>query len=183
MDYLAYDAPETFFEDYCFYFVPMMDVDGVENGDQGKERSPHDHNRDYEKDRYNSVRALKEFAAPLDIEFFLDLHCPGLQTSKPYLYYTDEDEAVVAEFSRILADTTAESEHENPIIFDGSSDYRDGPHFAACSKGYFFLKAGSPFSTTLEFPYSGVVGNEYTIDRMYDFGTSVIKAVEKYLTK
>ncbi|MBQ6011409.1 MAG: hypothetical protein IJL17_22960, partial [Kiritimatiellae bacterium] len=26
-------------------FVPFMDKDGVENGDQGKHRAPHDHNR------------------------------------------------------------------------------------------------------------------------------------------
>ena len=28
-------------------FVPFMDKDGVEDGDQGKNRIPHDHNRDY----------------------------------------------------------------------------------------------------------------------------------------
>jgi hypothetical protein len=27
--------------------VPFMDKDGVEEGDQGKNRKPHDHNRDY----------------------------------------------------------------------------------------------------------------------------------------
>ena len=29
--------------------APFMDKDGVEDGDQGKNRRPHDHNRDYGK--------------------------------------------------------------------------------------------------------------------------------------
>ena len=41
-------------------FVPFMDKDGVENGDQGKNRRPHDHNRDYVTGIYTSVRAWKE---------------------------------------------------------------------------------------------------------------------------
>ena len=183
MDYLSQDAPDSLFEKYCFYIVPMMDVDGVENGDQGKERAPHDHNRDYQKDRYASVRALKALAADLDVEFFLDLHCPMLQASKPYLYYSTEDKDVVLAFGEVLADATANSAYSNPIIYDGSRDYDSGAHFADCSRGYFFLKVGAPFSTTLEFPYSGVVGDEYTVERIYNFGIDVAKAIETYITK
>ena len=31
---------------YLVYVIPFVDIDGVENGDQGKQ-APHDHNRDY----------------------------------------------------------------------------------------------------------------------------------------
>lgn len=161
----------------------LMDVDGVENGDQGKERSPHDHNRDYQKDRYSSVRALKALAKNLDIEFFLDCHCPMLQASKPYLYYSTEDADVVNAFSDILINATANSQAENPIIFDGTRNHDSGDHYATCSRGYFFLEAGSPFSTTLEFPYSGVVGDEYTPERIYNFGIDLAKAIITYITK
>jgi murein tripeptide amidase MpaA len=42
--------------------VPFMDKDGVEDGDQGKHRRPHDHNQDYISDSiYPSVRAMKQF--------------------------------------------------------------------------------------------------------------------------
>ena len=34
-------------EDCKVLVVPFMDIDGVEDGDQGKSRFPHDHNRDY----------------------------------------------------------------------------------------------------------------------------------------
>lgn len=45
-----------------FLFVPMMDTDGVEDGDQGKGRAPFDHNRDYAvvPPRYPEVAALKD---------------------------------------------------------------------------------------------------------------------------
>ena len=35
--------------------VPFIDYDGVIDGDQGKERGPHDHNRDYLPLRENSI--------------------------------------------------------------------------------------------------------------------------------
>ena len=61
-------------------FIPFMDKDGVENGEQGKFRHPHDHNRDYMKDRYTSVRAFKELLAREGEGkkiVFLDLHAPS----------------------------------------------------------------------------------------------------------
>lgn len=44
-----------------FFVVPFMDKDGVEAGDQGKNRRPYDHNRDYQGESlYASVRAMRE---------------------------------------------------------------------------------------------------------------------------
>lgn len=42
--------------------IPFMDKDGVEEGDQGKNRKPHDHNRDYIQEIYPSVKAFKNTA-------------------------------------------------------------------------------------------------------------------------
>ncbi len=183
MDYLANDAPDSLFDTYCFYIVPMVDIDGVENGDQGKNRKPHDHNRDYDAGMYSSIRAIKELAATLDVEFFLDVHCPYLQDTKPYLYYSEEDAETIAAFSDVLVAQSAVSEAENPIIFDGTKNNYDGAHYTSCSRGYFYKVVGAPFSTTLEFPYTGGVGDEYTTDRMYDFGIDLAKAIETYITK
>jgi len=66
-------------------FVPFMDKDGVENGEQGKHRHPHDHNRDYVKNRYTSVRSLKRLLAREGEGkqiVFLDLHSPGARSGK-----------------------------------------------------------------------------------------------------
>ncbi len=45
-----------------FLVVPFMDKDGVEDGDQGKNRRPHDHNRDYLGESiYPEVAAWRAF--------------------------------------------------------------------------------------------------------------------------
>jgi hypothetical protein len=61
---------------------PFVDKDGVEQGDQGKLRSPHDHNRDYLPEPiYATTRAimrvLREVTPP--VRFGLDLHCPSIR--------------------------------------------------------------------------------------------------------
>ena len=64
-------------------FVPFMDKDGVENGDQGKNRRPYDHNRDYLKGRYTSVRALKELLVKESEGkqiVFIDMHSPHVRS-------------------------------------------------------------------------------------------------------
>lgn len=72
-------------ENVSFFVVPFVDKDGVEDGDQGKNRRPHDHNRDYHQAIYPEVRAIKEqLARAMEGKeyVFLDLHCPWLRGGK-----------------------------------------------------------------------------------------------------
>jgi hypothetical protein len=56
-----------------------VDKDGVEDGDQGKNRKPHDHNRDYGDDSiYPEIRAIKALDRQHGFRFTLDFHCPTL---------------------------------------------------------------------------------------------------------
>jgi len=72
-------------ENVSFFIVPFVDKDGVEDGDQGKNRRPHDHNRDYHQAIYPEVRAIKT-QLPEAMEgkeyIFLDIHCPWLRGGK-----------------------------------------------------------------------------------------------------
>ena len=65
-------------------FVPFMDADGCEDGDPGKNRAPHDHNRDYRARLYPEVRALqdlvREETSRRPIVFF-DMHAPQVRGS------------------------------------------------------------------------------------------------------
>lgn len=68
-----------------FFIVPFVDKDGVEQGDQGKARRPHDHNRDYVQRIYPEVRAIMEqVPARLDGKpvLWIDMHCPMLRNVK-----------------------------------------------------------------------------------------------------
>ncbi len=67
-------------ENVEFRFIPFVDKDGVEDGDQGKNRRPWDHNRDYtEGSIHETIVAIKE-TVPVWMEgktnVVLDLHCP-----------------------------------------------------------------------------------------------------------
>ncbi|HOS42543.1 MAG TPA: M14-type cytosolic carboxypeptidase, partial [Armatimonadota bacterium] len=78
------DEPDAAFlrEHVDLHAIPFMDVDGVERGDQGKSRAPHDHNRDYtDAPRYAAVRALTAWAPAWrgDFPLMLDLHCPWIR--------------------------------------------------------------------------------------------------------
>ena len=59
--------------------VPFVDMDGVVDGDQGKNRAPHDHNRDYVKFIYPETKAIADWLTSGDVgrvDAFFDFHCP-----------------------------------------------------------------------------------------------------------
>ena len=71
--------------------VPMTDYDGVQAGDQGKNRPPHDHNRDYTEFVYPETKAITEWIAghaggKLDV--FIDVHCPWIRGQYNEFMYT-----------------------------------------------------------------------------------------------
>ena len=66
--------------------VPFADKDGVVEGDQGKNRKPHDHCRDYnETSIYPEVRAIRDmmtaWTKDRDPSVVMDIHCPGARGS------------------------------------------------------------------------------------------------------
>jgi hypothetical protein len=70
-------------ENAAFLIAPFLDKDGVEDGDQGKLRTPHDHNRDYYGDSiYPETAALRKLAPSWSgekLDAALDLHCPWIR--------------------------------------------------------------------------------------------------------
>ncbi len=102
-------------EIYTVYAVPFIDKDGVEDGDQGKYRSPHDHNRDYGNDPiYPETEAVMRLIREIKPDIALDLHCPWLHdvgnpngTSR-MIHYLESANAVQAQtqhrFGKLLED-------------------------------------------------------------------------------
>ncbi len=70
----------------AFLYIPFMDKDGVEAGDQGKARAPHDHWLDYgDNSRYATVRALKSrYTAGQRCDLALDIHSPYLDDDRVF---------------------------------------------------------------------------------------------------
>ena len=62
--------------------VPFMDKDGVVDGDQGKNRRPHDHNRDYTAFVHPETKAMVAWIRERTdnrLDVWLDLHCPWIR--------------------------------------------------------------------------------------------------------
>jgi hypothetical protein len=85
--WLNSDEPTASFlrEHVDLQIVPFLDKDGVEYGEQGKLRAPHDHNRDYRTDPlYASTRALMQLiqqthAEGRNVVTSMDIHCPWIR--------------------------------------------------------------------------------------------------------
>lgn len=78
----------AFREGFVLYAVPMMDKDGVQAGDQGKWRFPHDHNRDYgTKSIYPEVQAVMKLAKEVNVRHGIDFHCPSLRGEVHEVFY------------------------------------------------------------------------------------------------
>ena len=81
---LASDEPwaRNFRRSFEALAVPFVDRDGVEDGSQGKNRVPHDHNRDYGAEGghlYPECAALERLLDERRPVAVLDLHCPWIR--------------------------------------------------------------------------------------------------------
>ena len=81
---LASDEPwaAAFRRSFEVLAVPFVDRDGVEDGTQGKNRIPHDHNRDYGAaggHLYPETAAIDRILEEKRPAAVLDLHCPWLR--------------------------------------------------------------------------------------------------------
>ena len=62
---------------YAVAAVPFVDIDGVVSGDQGKNRMPHDHGRDYSANPlYPAPAAIMDYIRNHDAAFAFDFHSP-----------------------------------------------------------------------------------------------------------
>lgn len=164
---------------YVLYAVPLVDKDGVQAGDQGKNRSPHDHNRDYgPSPLYPEIRAIQQLAEAQQVQYALDFHCPALRG--------DIHEAFhflglgVPHVSNNLNEFIAWIREERPqqvmaplnfltdIAKPNAINRRINSH-------HFALRDGAVFAATLEVPYTQrTVELDAALARAY--GESLLKA-------
>lgn len=154
----ASPAAQEFRKRHVLYAVPFVDKDGVLAGDQGKNRPPHDHNRDYGPGSlYPEVQAIMELAERADIRLALDLHCPFIRgdvheafhflgLGLPHIRDNLHDWIfwISEECPRV---TTAPID----LLVDDAKPNARNPRM---NSHYFALRNGSRFAATLEVPYA-----------------------------
>ena len=183
IDEILSDSPEAGWirENADCVFVPFMDKDGVENGDQGKNRRPYDHNRDYLKERYSSVKALKKIVLEESAGrhlVFIDLHSPHIR-SHPNCPEQDQvfsfgcrDKTLNARWNRFRANWI-EAQRGGALVYDGKYDIFGGTGYAKViekqwAAGFMSSDAWARtlpnchFATCCEFGYS-LCGGVYSL--------------------
>lgn len=189
---LAPDALGSWYRDNVrLDAVPFVDKDGVEQGDQGKNRRPRDHGRDYaDKSIYRETCAIR--ARWLDTpserpEVVLDLHCPhigGAHNECIYFVGNQGNWEGVTELSAAL-----EQACTGPLVFraennlpfgqawNTAANYTEGRSLAAASQGL----SGIRLAASLETPYANCGGVEVTPEACRTLGRNLAAAIRAYL--
>lgn len=181
---------QWFRENVEFGVVPFVDKDGVEEGDQGKNRRPHDHNRDYEgESRYASVRALREKVLQWSggrLRFVLDLHCPSLPETNLYFVGTPDAPTWqrVGAFCRMLQEMQTgplryHARHNLPF----GRAWNTWENFGSrkCFTTWATELQEVRFSSILEIPYADVAGVEVTPQSARALGHDLARALHRFL--
>lgn len=175
--------------------IPVMDFDGVLNGDQGKNRMPRDHNRDYaDESIHPEVRALRQLIPEWSagkLRFALDMHCPGLVggQSNETVYLVEANSPVVENtlpFAKIL-----ESVHTMGLPYKASETLRYGQgwntdknYTAGMSFAHWAgMQPGVRFSSTIEIPYANVNGTAVSKPLARQLGADIASSIRVFLTE
>jgi len=183
--------------------VPFVDKDGVEDGDQGKSRRSHDHNRDYlGKSIYPSVQAIRQFVPQWSkgkLTVALDLHCPHISgkyneviyivgSSNPATWQQQKEFAAILESvregPRFSPELTAEglpyrAESSLPFgtAWNTAANYGQ---YKSCSR-WAEEQPGVRLATTIEIPYANVGAAVVTAVNARAFGRDLAGALRRYL--
>ncbi len=175
-----------------FLVFPFVDWDGVEAGDQGKFRRPHDHNRDYADGvppLYATTRAIQTALANEThrLAMGIDLHCPwirGARNEDAYLVGQPEPwDARQRAFNDILdrtATAAVRCHGANFLPFGINWNTTFGLQLASHISRSF---PQAMFGTTLEVPYAisggAIMSPQAARDLGYDLGQAISLYVQQ----
>ena len=172
--------------------IPFMDKDGVEDGDQGKNRKPRDHNRDYSGQSIHvEVKALREFVPKWSegrLRFALDVHDPSIRGNYSEKVYFVENDGPTTQTVRHFA-AILEASHRGPLPYRAANDLPFGKAWNTArnyTAGMSFSRwAGTQpdirFAATVEVPYANAGGKPVTAESARAFGADLARALRKFL--
>ena len=173
--------------------VPFVDKDGVEDGDQGKNRAPRDHNRDYDGiSIHPTTAALRKLVPEWSagrLRLALDMHCPHIRGDyNEDIYFPGGPDPLnwhqVMHFSRLIERVERGSlvfaaEHNLPFgkAWNVPANSTQGLSFG----GWAQELPGIKMATTIEIPYANASGLEVNQQSARAFGYDLAAAIREYL--
>jgi hypothetical protein len=171
-----------------FMVIPFVDKDGVEDGDQGKNRRPHDHGRDYIQGIYPEVRAIQALVPHWSggrLRIALDLHCPELRARNIYFVGISDQNvwARVVHFCQIL-----EGVQKGPLLYSSRNNLPygttwnidPGPGLLSCANWAATIPHIA-LASAIEIPYADVGGIAVTAETARSFGHDLARAIHQQL--
>jgi hypothetical protein len=173
--------------------VPFVDKDGVEAGDQGKNRKPHDHNRDYRgAGIYPAVRAIKKLLPAWSggrLDMTIDLHCPSINDNA-LQFIGNANQAVwqrTVALSQYLGASQAgplryHADGSGRVPFGRSWNQGDGLALASFA-GWASGLPNIQVATSIEIPYSLIGREPVSAPAVRAFGHDLARAIRMYLER
>jgi hypothetical protein len=179
---------------YEVLWIPFVDRDGVEDGEQGKFRVPHDHNRDYgtpgNAHLFPETAAIERLIEERRADAVLDLHCPwlrgGTTNEHPYLVGCDLERASgpMEEFGALLerhcppeAPYRAEDNLPFGKEWNTGANYADGMTIKRWAATRPFVR----FAQTIEIPFANFREKTQTPETIRAFGAGIAAALCEWL--
>jgi hypothetical protein len=175
--------------------VPFMDKDGVENGDSGKNRAPHDHNRDYnDQPLYPEVAAWMKLGGTLQdrVVATLDMHCPWIRgewNDRAYFVgprdegFWKKEQQFAAALARVRSGPVPFREQD--CLAFGTA-WNTGGNFSqgrSCSSWAISAFPNAELVASLELTYADALGVEVTADGARAFGRDLASALAEHLDR
>jgi len=179
-------------ENFRVIAVPFVDFDGVIDGDQGKNRRPHDHNRDYgEKTTpiYTCVREIKNIVEKQQIKYAFDFHSPwhlGGRNDKLFLVRKDPEKiSRYISFGEILQRKTGDAKS---MKYSLSDDINPGEEWNTAQNGmnnsfsaYCSKKPENVLAISIETPYFGLESDIVSQQKLAHTGRAFARALDEYI--
>jgi len=190
---LEYSKQNDFVKNHVRFIVfPFMDLDGVENGEQGKDREPHDHNRDYLHFIYESTKYFRdnytEFAEGTKV-FCLDNHAPYIKWKQnETIFFVGQERADINEKLKTMASFIEENDKsglnfKKEWIFDFDKEWNSRTISQSRqdrlmkNSQWCQIQENNFFASTLEVSYANVGGVAWSTKQLKQFGNAVMMSV------
>ena len=166
--------------------VPFVDFDGVVDGDQGKARSPYDHNRDYDIEApaiYPETAAIRKFAEN-GVLYAFDFHSPWhCFNENDTVFIVRNRESKLAEFSKFSA-YLENNMNEYAFQYKSKNDYppetNRNSSKTSCFANYMLTNSNADIAFTLETAYFGTEDNIFLQENAVELGRCFAKSIKDY---
>ena len=171
--------------DTNLFVVPMMDYDGVCMGEHGKDRAPHDHNRDYIADNiYPEVGCVMRYAEQNEVLFAIDFHAPSHRVGRSdrmfivrkMQHLNERFDTIGSLFEKYSGGDAMDYSMKNDVPPNTGWNKDDTPTFST----FFNLRPECCLALTLECTHFGTEQNKVTAERFVNSGRAFYRALREF---